>query len=72
MANKIEAHIIALIEAHRISDIHIHTNKPMAARISGELKTFSEYEVDEDDVEEFLGGVLPEDLYEEFMATRVI
>jgi|TARA_B110000503_G_scaffold142416_1_gene239151 twitching motility protein PilT len=72
MANKIEAHIIALIEAHRISDIHIHTNKPMAARISGELKTFSEYEVDEDDVEEFLGGVLPEDLYEEFMATKDI
>lgn len=72
MANKIEAHIIALIKAYRISDIHIHTNKPMAARISGELKTFSEFEVDENDVEEFLGGVLPEDLYEEFMATKDI
>lgn len=64
--------IEALLSQHRISDLHIHANQPVVARISGELQTFSEFVTSNEEIADFLEEKLTAELHDEFTRTSDI
>jgi len=70
MDNPIYTHITELLNNHRISDFHIHANRPVIARISGELRTFDDLKISQDDIEGFLEAELTAELHDQFLATH--
>ena len=69
MDNPIYTHIRALLEKHKASDVHIHSNLTIVARISGELTEFPEYTVSHEDIENFLKAELTDVLHDQFITT---
>lgn len=67
--NLINQAIESLLSQHRISDLHIHANQPIVARISGQLQVFNEFVTSNEEIADFLEEHLTAELHDEFTET---
>jgi twitching motility protein PilT len=64
--NPLYTFLTQLLSQFKISDFHLHANRPLTARIHGELKNFDEMFVEESYLDTLLKDELPPDWYERF------
>ena len=64
--NPLYTFLTQLLSQFKISDFHLHANRPLTARIHGELKNFDEMFVEESYLDTLLKDELPADWYERF------
>lgn len=64
--NKLYSYIYDIVENERVSDLHLHSGKPLVARIQGELKTYPDLIVLKDDITDLISSEIPADWYERF------
>ena len=64
--NPLYTFLTQLLSQYKISDFHLHANRPLTARIHGELKNFDEMFVEESYLDTLLKDELPADWYERF------
>ncbi|AKO65190.1 twitching motility protein PilT [Methylophilales bacterium MBRSG12] len=54
------------LQAERVSDFHLHAGKPLTCRVHGELKTYEDKMITEDDLQDLITSEVPEDWYQKF------
>lgn len=64
--NLLYTHLVQLLAQFRISDFHLHAERPITARIHGELKNFDDMVVNASDLDALLRDELPEAWYQRF------
>jgi len=64
--NPLYTFLTQLLSQFKISDFHLHANRPLTARIHGELKNFDDMFVEESYLDTLLKDELPADWYERF------
>ena len=57
----IEERVIGYTDEHSLSDLHIHAGRPFAIRVGGEIKTFEEDVIGEDELSQFIHTHLESD-----------
>jgi twitching motility protein PilT len=65
-SNLLYSYIYDIVQNERVSDFHLHSGKPLTARIHGELKTYPDFIVLEEDLTNLISSEVPEDWYERF------
>lgn len=70
MENPIYTFIKALLVDNDVSDVHIHNDRMVVARISGDLIEFPEYNVSQDHIESFLKAELSDVRHAQFVTTH--
>jgi twitching motility protein PilT len=66
MENPLYQYLPQLLTQHRISDFHLHSGRPLTARIHGHLEHFEDMLVEEDYLQDIFKKELPEDWYQRF------
>ena len=66
MRNQIYPHLLDLLVKEKVSDFHIHADKPLAWRSDGEIKTDERITISQEDLAEFLLNELGEEAFEQF------
>ena len=64
--NPLYSYIYDTLQAERVSDFHLHAGKPLTCRIHGELKTYEDKMITEDDLQDLISSEVPEDWYQRF------
>ncbi len=64
--NPLYTYLTQLLSQFKISDFHLHANRPLTARIHGELKNFDDMVIEESYLDTLLKDELPSDWYERF------
>lgn len=64
--NPLYSYIYDTLQAERVSDFHLHSGKPLTVRVHGQLKTFEDKMVSEDDIQDLISSEVPEDWYQRF------
>ena len=64
--NPLYDYIYDTLQAERVSDFHLHAGKPLTARVHGQLKTFEDKMITEDDLQDLISSEVPEDWYQRF------
>ena len=65
-SNPLYSYIYDTLQAERVSDFHLHAGKPLTCRVHGELKTYEDKMVTEDDLQDLISSEVPEDWYQKF------
>jgi twitching motility protein PilT len=65
--NPLYDYIYNTLQSERVSDFHMHAGKPLTARIHGELKTYQDMLVTEEDLQDLIRSEVPEDWYDRFV-----
>ena len=68
--NPLYSYIYDTLQAERVSDFHLHSGKPLTVRVHGQLKTFEDKMVSEDDIQDLISSEVPEDWYQRFRAHK--
>ncbi len=58
--------IYDILQKERVSDFHLHAGKPLTCRVHGELRTFNDLMVTEEDLQDLISSEVPEDWYQRF------
>jgi len=64
--NPLYDYIYDTLQAERVSDFHLHAGKPLTVRVHGQLKTFEDKMITEDDLQDLISSEVPEDWYQRF------
>ena len=64
--NPLYNYIYDTLQNDRISDFHLHTGKPITARVHGNLKTYDDLLVTQEDLLDLISSEVPEDWYAKF------
>jgi twitching motility protein PilT len=64
--NPLYSYIYDTLQAERVSDFHLHAGKPLTCRVHGELKTYEDKMITEDDLQDLISSEVPEDWYQKF------
>lgn len=64
--NPLYNYIYDTLQNDRISDFHLHTGKPITARVHGNLKTYDDLLVTQEDLLDLISSEVPEDWYARF------
>lgn len=64
--NPLYTYLTQLLSQFKISDFHLHANRPLTARIHGDLKNFDDMIVEESYLDNLLKDELPPDWYKRF------
>jgi twitching motility protein PilT len=64
--NPLYDYIYDTLQAERVSDFHLHAGKSMTVRVHGQLKTFEDKMITEDDLQDLISSEVPEDWYQRF------
>ncbi len=67
--NPLYTYLTQLLSQFKVSDFHLHANRPLTARIHGDLKNFDDMMVEESYLDNLLKDELPPDWYERFNET---
>lgn len=65
-SNPLYSYIYDTLQAERVSDFHLHAGKPLTCRVHGELKTYEDKMITEDDLQDLITSEVPEDWYQKF------
>lgn len=68
--NPLYSYIYDTLQAERVSDFHLHSGKPLTVRVHGQLKTFEDKMISEDDIQDLISSEVPEDWYQRFRAHK--
>ena len=64
--NPLYDYIYDTLQAERVSDFHLHAGKPLTVRVHGQLKTFEDKMITEDDLQDLISSEVPDDWYQRF------
>ncbi len=62
----IQEKIVRYSGQHALSDLHFHAGQPMVIRLNGEIKSFPEEVITEDEMEAFQRGIIPPEKMAQF------
>ena len=66
MENPIYGYLLDIVRNEKVSDFHIHSNKPLAYRGDGEIKKKDNLIISDDDLQDFFRRELGDEEFENF------